>query len=163
MVGQNVREKATRGLSLVGIRRRQRSSPSKKRGLTMKTVDKWIVDNDKTLNTTTWLKYDKVDREYVATLKCSVCFRFNDKLRSARNYNSAFVVGSTNLRASAFKEHAASDMHLRAMTLLMKSLGSALVEYSPIAKMLSTLDDDAEPFSIVVERTQHLRDRQVFD
>ena len=132
--------------------------PSKKRGLTMKTVD-----NDKTLNTTTWLKYDKVDREYVATLKCSVCFRFNDKLRSARNYNSAFVVGSTNLRASAFKEHAASDMHLRAMTLLKKSQGSALVEYSPIAKMLSTLDDDAEPFSIVVERTQHLRDRRVFD
>ena len=163
MVGQNVREKATRGPSLVGIRRRQRSSPSKNRGLTMKTVDKWIVDNDKTLNTTTWLKYDKVDREYVATLKCSVCFRFNDKLRSARNYNSAFVVGSTNLRASAFKEHAASDMHLRAMTLLKKSQGSALVEYSPIAKMLSTLDDDAEPFSIVVERTQHLRDRRVFD
>ena len=118
--------------------------PSKKRGLTMKTVDKWIVDNDKTLNTTTWLKYDKVDREYVATLKCSVCFRFNDKLRSARNYNSAFVVGSTNLCASAFKEHAASDMHLRAMTLLKKSQGSALVEYSPIAKMLSTLDNDAE-------------------
>ena len=118
--------------------------PSKKRGLTMKTVDKWIVDNDKTLNTTTWLKYDKVDREYVATLKCSVCFRFNDKLRSARNYNSTFVVGSTNLRASAFKEHAASDMHLRAMTLLKKSQGSALVEYAPIAKMLSTLDDDAE-------------------
>ena len=106
----------------------------------MKSVDKWIVDNDKTLNTTTWLKYDKVDREYVATLKCSVCFRFNDKLRSARNYNSAFVVGSTNLRASAFKEHAASDMHLRAMTLLKKSQGSALVEYSPIAKMLNTLD-----------------------
>ena len=115
--------------------------PSKKRGLTMKTVDKWIVDNDKTLNTTTWLKYDKVDREYVATLKCSVCFRFNDKLRSARNYNSAFVVGSTNLRASAFKEHAASDTLLRAM-----SQGSVLVEYSPIAKMLSTLDDDAERF-----------------
>ena len=85
--------------------------PSKKRGLTTKTVDKWIADYDKTLNTTTWLKYDKVDRGYVATLKCSVCFRFNDKLRSARNYNPAFIVDSTNLHASAFKEHAASDMH----------------------------------------------------
>ena len=85
--------------------------PSKKRGLTTKTVDKWIADYDKTLNTTTWLKYDKVDRGYVATLKCSVCFHFNDKLRSARNYNPAFIVDSTNLHASAFKEHAASDMH----------------------------------------------------
>ena len=115
--------------------------PSKKCGLTMKTVDKWIVDNDKTLNTTTWLKYDKVDREYVATLKCSVCFRFNDKLRSARNYNSAFVVGSTNLRASAFKEHAASDMHLQAMTLLKKSQGSALVEYSIYGRILADRED----------------------
>ena len=118
--------------------------PSKKRGLTTKTVDKWIADNDKTLNTTTCLKYDKVDRGYIATLKCSVCFRFNSKLHSARNYNSAFIVGSTNLCASAFKEHAASDMHQRAMTLLKKSQGSAVVEYTPITKMLSTLDNDAE-------------------
>ena len=74
-----------------------------------------------------------------------MCFRFNDKLRSARNYNPAFVVGSTNLRASAFKEHAASDMYLRAMTLLnKKSQGSTVVEYAPIAKMLSPLDEDAE-------------------
>ena len=79
--------------------------PSKKHGVTTKTVDKWIADNDKTLNKTTWLKYDKADREHVATLKCSVCFRFNDKLLSTRNYNPDYVVGSTNLRTSAFKEH----------------------------------------------------------
>ena len=110
----------------------------------MKTVDKWIVDNYKTLNTTTWLKYDKVDREYVATLKCSVCFRFKNKLCSARNYSPAFVVCSTSLRASAFKEHAESDMHQRTMTLLKKSQGSVVVEYAPIAEILSTLDDNAE-------------------
>ena len=34
----------------------------------MKTVDKWIADNDKTLNTTTWLKYDKADRDLEAGL-----------------------------------------------------------------------------------------------
>ena len=118
--------------------------PSKKRSLTTKTVNKWIADYDKTLNTTTWLKYDKVERGYIATLKRSVCFRFNDKVRSARNYNPAFIVGSTNLRASAFREHTASDMHQRAMTLLKKSRGSAVVEYAPIAKMLSTLDNDTE-------------------
>ena len=68
--------------------------PSKKHGVTTKTVDKWIADNDKTHNTTTWLKYDKDGREHVATLKCSVCFRFNDKLLSTRNYNpGAELVG----------------------------------------------------------------------
>ena len=122
VVGQNVREKVTSGLSLVGIQRRQ-LHPSKKRGLTTKTVDKWIADN-KTLNITTWLKYDKVDREYVATLKCSMCLLFNDKLHSTRNYNSAFLVGSKILRASTFKEHVTSDMHQQVMTLL-KSQGFA--------------------------------------
>ena len=36
-------------------------------------------------------------------------------------------------------------MYLRAMTLLnKKSQGSTVVEYAPIAKMLSSLDEDAE-------------------
>ena len=103
MVGQNVREKATNGLSLVGIRRRQRSPPVEEARSYHEDSD-----NDKTLNTTTWLKYDKVDREYVATLKCSVCFRFNDKLRSARNYNSAFVVVQHRRRAYSASSRSAS-------------------------------------------------------
>ena len=86
--------------------------PSPKRcGVTIKTVDKWIADNDKTLNTMTWLKYNKVDCDHIATLKCSVCFHFDDKLCSVQNYNPAYVIGSTNLCTSTFKEHAASDMH----------------------------------------------------
>ena len=52
------------------------SPPSKKRGVTARTVDKWIAENDRALNTTTWLQYDRVDHEYVATLTCSVCIRF---------------------------------------------------------------------------------------
>ena len=35
-------------------------------------------------------------------------------------------------------------MHQRAMVLLKKSQGSAVVEYAPIAKMLTALDEDAE-------------------
>ena len=85
--------------------------PSPKRGVMARTVDKWIVENDKALNTATWLKYDKADREYVATLKCSVCIKFQDKLRGVRNYNPAFIGRSTNLRTSNFKDHAATDIH----------------------------------------------------
>jgi len=65
--------------------------PRKKRGVTAKTVDKWITENDKTLNMSTWLQYDKADREYVTSLKCSMCIRFQDKLRGARNYNPAYI------------------------------------------------------------------------
>ena len=44
-----------------------------------------------------WLKYEKADCDYVATLKCLMCI---EKLRSMRKYNPVFVVGSKNLRAS---------------------------------------------------------------
>ena len=54
--------------------------PPKKRGVSAKTVGEWITENNKALSTSTWLKYDKADREYVARLKCSVCIEFQDKL-----------------------------------------------------------------------------------
>ena len=69
----------------------------------------------------------------VTSLKCSVCIRFEDKLRGIRNFNPAFIVGSTNL-------HADTDMHVHTMLLYKKSLSSSIVDYSPIAKALSTLD-----------------------
>ncbi len=50
--------------------------PAKKRGVTARTVDKWIAENDKVLSTATWLTYNKVGREYVATLECSVCINY---------------------------------------------------------------------------------------
>ena len=93
--------------------------PAKKRNLTKSMVDKWIADNDKVLSTSTWLKYD-VDtaaRGRVVALKCSVCCQFRGKLISMRNYSTAYIEGSTNLRTSSFKDHAASEMHLHAMLL----------------------------------------------
>ena len=89
--------------------------PPKKRGVSAKTFEKWIAENDKVLSTCTWLKYDKADCEYVATLKCSVCIEFQDKLHGMRNYSNALIGRSKNLRASSFKDHAASDMHAQAV------------------------------------------------
>ena len=120
------------------------SPPSKKQGVTAKTVEKWISVNDKALNTVTWLKYEKADREYVDTLKCSVCIQFQDKLCGMCNYSAAFIGRSKNLRASSFKDHAATDMHARAMLLFKKQSSSDVTEYAPIAKALHTLDADAE-------------------
>ena len=47
------------------------SSTSKKRLVSVATVDKWVVDHDKTLNTATWLTYEKVDRHHVTLFRCS--------------------------------------------------------------------------------------------
>ena len=77
-----------------------------------KSVDKWISENDKELNTSTWLKYTVVDRLHVVSLLCSVCTQFKSKLEGMRNYNPAFIDGSKNLRTSSFKDHAGSSMHM---------------------------------------------------
>ena len=63
----------------------------KKRGVTMKTVDKWIAENDKALNMTTWLQCDRKDREYVASMKC---IRYQDWFRGVGNVvlSSAYPV-----------------------------------------------------------------------
>ncbi len=119
-------------------------SSTKKRAVTIKTVEKWIVDNDKSLNTATWLKYEKADRYNVRLLKCSVCTRFMAKICSSRNYSPAFIDGSTNLRTSSVKDHAKSDMHEKAMILLKKEHSSDVREYAPIARSLHKLDQSAQ-------------------
>ena len=58
-----------------------------------------------------------------------------------RNYSPAFIDGTTNLRTSSFKDHAATEMHARAMTLLKRERGVDVRDYAPIARALSTMDE----------------------
>lgn len=111
-----------------------------KRGVTISTVEKWKRDYDKSLNTSLWLEYEKMDREFVSSLKCKVCKQFTDKIQSARNFNPAFINGSKNLRASAMKDHGKTDMHQMAMRLYNKYRAEDVTDYAPIAKALCTLD-----------------------
>ena len=90
------------------------SSLPKRRPVQRRTVEKWIVENDRELNTSVWLKFEMADREHIALLKCSVCSQFATKLESMRNFKAAFIDGSSNIRISSVKDHAATDMHARA-------------------------------------------------
>ena len=104
----------------------ERREAPKKRAVLTTTVEKWAVENDKSLNTAVWLKFDvhvdPASRTRVMSLKCSVCSRFHEKLTGMRNYNAAFVEGSVNLRVSSVKDYAGSDMHSRALLLLKKQV-----------------------------------------
>ena len=92
-----------------------------------------------------WLSYDKANRDSVSVQKCSVCIRLQDKLRSDKNFNSAYILGLMNLQTSSFKDHAASDMHQHAMKLLKRSQSNGNVSTNaPIAKPLTTLDTRTE-------------------
>lgn len=117
---------------------------TKRRALTVSTVKRWIAENDRALNTTTWLTYTASDRNFVESLKCSVCIKFQDKLRCMRNFKPGFIDGSRNLRVSSFKDHAASDMHARGMLLLRKESSSSVSDYAPIAKAFHRLDSGTE-------------------
>ena len=103
----------------------------KRRGVSKKTAEKWVVENDKELNMSVWLKLDVADCDHVVTLKCAVCSQFQAKLEGMRNYRSLFIDGSTNFRTFTFKEHAVTDMHLRAMSLYKKQQSSFVYDYAP--------------------------------
>ena len=132
----------------MATRKRSSSVPEvvpdpKRRGVTVNTVEKWKRDNDKALNTYTWLSYERsdADRDHVVSLSCSVCTTFKEQLTGMRNFTAAFINGSTNLRVSSVKDHASTDMHARAMLLLKKKQGQDVCEYSPIARMFSGLNE----------------------
>ena len=119
-----------------------------KRKLTVERVQKWIKEGDKEFGISAWLKYEKVDPEHVATLKCSVCVEFNNKLLGMRNYNFTFFVGTKNLLLSSYmymyKDNTVTDIHKRAMYLFKKQHRSDITDYEPIAKALHTLDTNTE-------------------
>ena len=117
---------------------------SKRRGVRIKTAENWIAENDKALNTSVWLKFEVSDRDHVSLLKCAVCSQFQHKLESIRNFRPAFIQGTSNVRTSTFKEHAATEMHARAMVFIYKKQGAGDVhEYAPIARALSQVSMDA--------------------
>ena len=60
-----------------------------------------------------------VDRDHVFSPKCAVCSQFKKMLVSMRNYRPAFVESTTNVRTTAFKDHAATDTHADAMVSLL--------------------------------------------
>ena len=133
----------------MSARKRPSSSavPSEKRAVSVSTVQKWIRENDKAMQTMTWLKYKlcENDADHVASLLCSVCQQFDDRLRGMRNYSDAFVTGATNLRSSNFKDHGRTDMHCKAMSLYRRKTSSlSVTEYAPIAKALCKMDSVLE-------------------
>ena len=115
-------------------------SGQRKRELTIATVEKWKLVHDKTMETGTWLKYEEAeDKFHVAKLKCSVCVQFEQELKKiSRNFSSAFIEGTSNLRTSSFLDHAKCETHKRAMEMLKQEqslmhgheTGNALLQYT---------------------------------
>ena len=100
------------------------------RTATVATVQRWQRESDKDCETATWLKYECQGNQ-VTALSCSVCIEFEDKIKGSKNFSRAFIDGSRNLRASAYKDHFRSLMHEHAMILFKKKQGKSPREYAP--------------------------------
>lgn len=83
MPGQNGRTKALDEALL--------APDAKRRLVLVKTVEKWISENEKGLSTAMWLVFEHTDGDqyHGARLKCSVCMRFKSQLEGMRNLLTA--------------------------------------------------------------------------
>ena len=122
---------------------------SKKRKVAVTTYRKWREDFDKELKTVTWLDCEseiESGKKVVKRLKCSVCTRFRSRIMHRRNFSNRWIVGADSVRTSNIRDHAHSDQHDHAMSLLKqesaKAEGKSCYSYAPIAIALSTLPSD---------------------
>ena len=116
------RKRSSPSYSVIALDAPTSDSPAKKHSVQKKTVEKWIMESNKNLNTSVWLKFETAaeDCHHVATLKCTVCSRFWERLQPVKNYRLAFIEGTSNIRTSSFKDHAETDMHKQAMGFSLK-------------------------------------------
>jgi hypothetical protein len=66
--------------------------------------------NDRSLNTTVWLKFESDSHDHVNTLSCKV----SRGIKIMRNYYPAFEEGTSNVRTSSFKRPC-GDRHAYAL------------------------------------------------
>ena len=59
-------------------------------------------------------------KKSVNKLSCKVCRNFKSRISGRRNYSDKWVEGASSVRTSNIKDHAQTDQHLHAMTLLKK-------------------------------------------
>ena len=87
------------------------ASDAKRPKVQVRTVEKWIQEYNKSLNTSLWLKFKKSDCDHVLSLHCAVCVQFKDKLILMRDFWPAFIEGTCNIKTSSVKDHAAMHDH----------------------------------------------------
>ena len=101
---------------------------STKRTVTFSTYQKWRRDFDSELKTVTWMDCateTSDGKTYVTHLKCTICAKYKCRIIGRRNYSDRWITGADSLRTSTIRDHAKSDQHQHAMSILCLEKGSA--------------------------------------
>ena len=75
--------------------------PAKKCDATVRTVEKWIAENDNVVSMAKWLSYNKVHQGYIAVIKVMYAStHFKDKSLSSRNFNPALTIFPSGVKVT---------------------------------------------------------------
>ena len=125
------------------------SEGGKKRRVSYSTYIKWQREFDKECQTISWLDCDTIGKgkRTVDRLKCKVCLKYKSRIESRRNYSDKWLVGAESVRTSNIRDHAHSDQHVYAMSLLYKESSPSIANpgepsNSNVCTMLQTLSED---------------------
>ncbi len=120
----------------------------KRRSVTYATFQKWCRDFDRELQTLSWLECNTIYKDggkIVTHLKCSICMKFEAKIKGRRNYSACWIDGADSLRTSNIQDHATAAQHIHASSLLRQERalaeGESVVSYVPIARALFTWNE----------------------
>ena len=116
-----------------------------KRQIGYKTFEKWQVQYNSEFKTLTWLRCETEGLTRVVTLLwCDVCWMYERKICSQKNFSRTWIEGSANHRTSNVLDHAKSSQHKMAMDCLKfdqaKERNQSLATVAPIVGSLSKLD-----------------------
>ena len=83
----------------------------------------------------------------VRKFKCSVCSKFRSSIIHKRNFSDRWITGGADsIRTSNIRDHATSEQHSHAMSLLSKeqaaAMGQSIVANAPIVVALNTMSAD---------------------
>ena len=110
----------------------------------MATVDKWVLDHDKTLNTATWLTYEKFDR-HCSLLKSSIDLPCMSLLAWSLKLDVRRLLGPSMNAGLKFQEFLIlSSNRLQTLHRSSATWSTSVTDYSPIARAFYRMDESVE-------------------
>ena len=85
-------------------------------------------DFDREHKTLSWLECEtciEAGARVVTQLKCSVCKKFQSRIVGKRNFSDRWITGAESIRTTNIHDHAQSEQHIHAMTLLHQEIQKA--------------------------------------
>ena len=119
-----------------------------------KKVEKCKQNDLEVYDAKSWFVYETESTrcKFCTLLKCEVCKQFESKISSKPKFSRAFITGSTNLKLTSLVDHAKTETHKLAMSLLYQAQGK-----TPNQSFPHVTDQPKLDFSLTPEQFDDLK------